>query len=78
MMSLHESVDAVSLAPICESNVDGTKDCSYFAEKLFYALYDSSSGELASTLEKLVCSQRITKFTSNFAQTSSYFRHDAP
>jgi hypothetical protein len=79
-MSKGELTSAVSLCNVCEQNVLNGKDCSEFAIQILGALLNASSGQLRSTIERLVCFQLTTQLASPGLRTfatepSSFFLH---
>jgi hypothetical protein len=66
-MSQNRPIDAVSLSTGCEPDVLDGGDCFELALQILEALCDASSGMLRVTIEQLLCSRLITRFSTTFS-----------
>jgi hypothetical protein len=74
-MSQDRLSDAVSLSTVCEPDVFDGKDCFELGLQIFGAFRDVSSGTLKGTIQRLLCSRQITRFSAPFSSRRVSGRH---
>jgi hypothetical protein len=66
-MSHDRLTDAGSLSTVCEPGVFDGKDCFELGLQILGTTRDASSGMLGNTIQQLLCSRKITRFSTPFS-----------